>query len=82
MLNLMIVTSQLVELEHTLHFHKPILVAIEQRNPVLASRLMAEHLTDARNLLLQNRPQGNSRHRRNYFAIGHSSPKSTRLSKR
>jgi GntR family transcriptional repressor for pyruvate dehydrogenase complex len=81
MLNLMIVTSQLVELEHTLQFHKPILVAIEQRNPVLASRLMAEHLTDARNLL-QSRPQGNSRQHRNYFAVGQSSPKSTPLSKR
>jgi hypothetical protein len=76
MLNLMIVTSQLVELEHKLQFHKPILVAIEQRNPVLASRLMAEHLNDARNLLLQGYPQGTSRHRRNDFAIGHSSPKS------
>jgi GntR family transcriptional regulator, transcriptional repressor for pyruvate dehydrogenase complex len=59
MLNLMIVTSQLVELEHTLQFHKPIFVAIEQRNPVLASRLMAEHLNDARSLLLQSRPQWN-----------------------
>ena len=81
MLNLMIVTSQLVELEHTLQFHRPILIAIEQRNPPLASRLMAEHLTDARDLLLQSRTHGNSRHHRNYFPIGLSLPKSTRLSK-
>ena len=43
MLNMMMVTSQLVELEHTLQFHQPILVAIEQRNPELASRLMTDH---------------------------------------
>jgi hypothetical protein len=53
MLNMMILTSQLVELEHTLQFHKPILDAIEQRNSVLASSLMTEHLNDARNLLRQ-----------------------------
>lgn len=38
MLNMMMVTSQLVDLEHTLHFHQPILTAIERRNPELAFR--------------------------------------------
>ena len=53
MLNMMMVTSQLVELEHTLAFHKPILAAIEQRNAALACKLMTAHLADAANLLSQ-----------------------------
>jgi GntR family transcriptional repressor for pyruvate dehydrogenase complex len=53
MLNMMMVTSQLVELEHTLAFHKPICDAIEQGNAMLASRLMKAHLTDATKLLRQ-----------------------------
>lgn len=51
MLNMMIVTSQMVDLEHTLAFHKPILAAIEDRNAELASTLMTAHLKDASNLL-------------------------------
>lgn len=51
MLNMIMVTSQLVDLEHTLAFHKPILAAIEQRDAQLASRLMTAHLTDASDLL-------------------------------
>jgi GntR family transcriptional repressor for pyruvate dehydrogenase complex len=72
MLNMMMVTSQLVDLEHTLQFHQPILVAIEQRDPVLASRLMTDHLTDARDLLLRTRQQETSRHLRNHLATGQS----------
>lgn len=53
MLNMMMVTSQLVELEHTLAFHKPICDAIEQGDAALASRLMKAHLTDATKLLRQ-----------------------------
>ncbi|MEO6804475.1 MAG: FCD domain-containing protein [Granulicella sp.] len=52
MLNMIIVTSQMVDLEHTLAFHKPILAAIEDRNAALASRLMTAHLNDASNLLI------------------------------
>src|ERR1700709_2131389 len=40
MLHMITVTSQLVHLEHTLAFHKPILTAIERRDPQEASRLM------------------------------------------
>jgi GntR family transcriptional regulator, transcriptional repressor for pyruvate dehydrogenase complex len=69
---MMIVTSPLVELERTLQFHKPILDAIEQRNSVLASSLMTEHLNEARNLLRHSRPQGSSRRHRNHFIIGRS----------
>ena len=68
MLNMMIVTSQMVDLEHTLHFHKPILLAIEQRDPVLASRLMTDHLTDAYNLLLHSREQESARQLRDHLA--------------
>ena len=73
MLNMMIVTSQLVDLEHTLHFHRPILDAIETRNPDLAARLMLDHLTDARDLLLNSRIQESSRKVRDYLASGASS---------
>jgi GntR family transcriptional regulator, transcriptional repressor for pyruvate dehydrogenase complex len=70
MLNMMMVTSQLVDLEHTLKFHQPILVAIEQRNPDLASRLMTDHLNDARDLLLHSRQRETSRQLRNHLAAG------------
>jgi GntR family transcriptional repressor for pyruvate dehydrogenase complex len=80
MLNMMMVTSQLVELEHTLQFHQPILAAIEQRDPALASRLMTDHLTDARDLLLHTRQQETSRQLRNHLAAGQSVHKRFRKS--
>lgn len=70
MLNMIMVTSQLVDLEHTLHFHQPILDAIEQRNPELAARLMTDHLNDARDLLLNSRNQEKSRKLRDHLATG------------
>jgi GntR family transcriptional repressor for pyruvate dehydrogenase complex len=72
MLNMIMVTSQLVELGHTLQFHQPILAAIEQRNPALASRLMTDHLVDARDLLLDARQQETSRQLRSHLAAGKS----------
>jgi GntR family transcriptional repressor for pyruvate dehydrogenase complex len=51
MLNMIMVTSQLVDLEHTLAFHKPILAAIERRDAALAAGLMTAHLKDANDLL-------------------------------
>ena len=68
MLNMMMVTSQLVDLEHTLHFHQPILAAIEHRDPDLAFKLMTDHLTDARNLLLLGRERENARQLRDHIA--------------
>ncbi|HUZ95419.1 MAG TPA: FCD domain-containing protein [Edaphobacter sp.] len=68
MLNMIMVTSQLVDLEHTLHFHQPILEAIEQRNSELAARLMTDHLNDARDLLLNSRNQEKSRKLREHLA--------------
>src|SRR6202046_4223015 len=78
MVNMMMVTSQLVDLEHTLQFHQPILVAIEQRDPVLASRLMTDHLTDARDLLLRTRQLETSRQLRDHLAVGQSVRKRSR----
>jgi DNA-binding GntR family transcriptional regulator len=80
MLNMMMVTSQLVDLEHTLKFHQPILVAIEQRDPMLASRLMTDHLTDARDLLISRSPAETSRQLRNHLATGQSVHKRFRKS--
>ncbi len=49
----MLVTSQMVDWKHTLSFHRPIYKAIDRRNPEEARRRMAEHLIDARALLLR-----------------------------
>jgi GntR family transcriptional regulator, transcriptional repressor for pyruvate dehydrogenase complex len=72
MLNMIMVTSQLVDLEHTLQFHRPIMLAIEQRNPELAARLMTDHLTDARDLLLHDSREEKSRQLRDHLASGAS----------
>lgn len=68
MLNMMMVTSQLVDLEHTVAFHRPILAAIESRNPTLAAKLMTAHLTDASNLLIQSRDRELARVLREHMA--------------
>ena len=65
---MMMVTSQLVELEHTLAFHKPILAAIEKRDARLAERLMSDHLADASELLTSSREQNNARVLRDHLA--------------
>jgi GntR family transcriptional repressor for pyruvate dehydrogenase complex len=68
MLNMMMVTSQLVDLEHTVAFHKPIFAAIEQRNAALANSLMTAHLTDATNLLTQIQDKEKERTLRDHIA--------------
>lgn len=68
MLNMMMVTSQMVDLEHTVAFHKPILAAIEQRNAALASKLMTAHLKDAANLLARTQEQEKERVLRDHIA--------------
>jgi GntR family transcriptional repressor for pyruvate dehydrogenase complex len=53
MAKMILVTSQLVDLQHTLAFHKSIMLAIERRDGERAARLMAEHLNDATALLVK-----------------------------
>ncbi|WP_255462256.1 FCD domain-containing protein [Granulicella sp. WH15] len=83
MLNMIMVTSQLVDLEHTVAFHKPILAAIEQRDAPLAARLMTAHLTDANELLTLGREQEKARTLRNHMATTTLAvqPKSPRATK-
>jgi GntR family transcriptional repressor for pyruvate dehydrogenase complex len=52
MAKMILVTSQLVDLEHTLSFHKPIMRAIEHRHGDEAAALMKDHILDATALLL------------------------------
>ncbi len=52
-------TSQLVEWDHTLSFHRPIYNAIDRRDAKEARRKMTEHLNDAKELLehLKSQPR-------------------------
>ena len=50
------------------HVPAPILEAIERRDAELASRLMTDHLTDARDLLLHNRKVQTTRQLRDHLA--------------
>jgi GntR family transcriptional repressor for pyruvate dehydrogenase complex len=72
MLNMIMVTSQLVDLEHTVAFHKPILAAIEARDGALAARLMTAHLTDASDLLTHSHEEALTRTLRERMANGKS----------
>ena len=67
MLHMIMMTSQLVDLEHTAAFHKPILAAIEQRNSELAASLMTAHLVDASALLALGRQQERERTLRDHM---------------
>lgn len=61
MAKMILVTSQLVELEHTLSFHKPIMRAIEQRKGDEAAELMHAHIQDATALLMNERSKQQER---------------------
>lgn len=82
MLNMMMVTSQLVELEHTLVFHKHIFQAIKQRDPELASKLMTDHLSDARSLIGKSRQRESERILHDHLKTSNKSEKSIRASRR
>lgn len=69
MLDMITVTSQMVDLEHTVAFHKPILKAIERRDPDLASRLMKEHIEDASKLSSHGRELARERALKNHLTI-------------
>ena len=51
--NLITMTSQVVDAEHTLVLHRRILNAIRKREPEEARRRMSEHLLDARDLIFK-----------------------------
>jgi GntR family transcriptional repressor for pyruvate dehydrogenase complex len=68
MLNMMMVTSQMVDLKHTLQFHIPILDAIEQRDAQRAFSLMTDHLIDAQNLALHGREEERAKQFRAHLA--------------
>jgi GntR family transcriptional repressor for pyruvate dehydrogenase complex len=68
MLDMMMFTSQVVDLEHTIAFHKPILGAIEKRDAALASKLMSDHMNDAARLLDQIHKKEKEREFREHIA--------------
>jgi len=55
LLSLMEITSQMVELDHTVRLHTRIYSAIRKRDSAEARARMAAHLTDAKGLLLRSR---------------------------
>ena len=57
--NLMEITSQMVNLEHTVKLHKRIYMAIRKRDPLEARSRMLAHLTDAKDLLFRAREKEN-----------------------
>jgi GntR family transcriptional repressor for pyruvate dehydrogenase complex len=69
MLNMMMVTSAMVDLEHTLHFHIPILDAIERRDPERARSLMTDHLQDAQELILHTRRETQAAQLREHLSV-------------
>ncbi len=71
MLDMITTTSKLVDLEHTVAFHKPILKAIERRDPELASRLMREHIEDATKLSNRGGELERTRTLREHLATTH-----------
>jgi len=69
MLGMITVTSQMVDLEHTISFHKPILKAIERRDAATAARLMASHIQDAVDLSHRDRKDREARALREYLTL-------------
>ena len=90
MSKMIVVTSQVVEVEHTIRFHQPILEAIEQRDSKGAASLMTDHLIDARDLILHNQKKAESlilrKHllegRNNYGTISRQATASGRKNRR
>src|SRR4051794_14275978 len=73
MLDMMMFTSQVVDLEHTIAFHKPIAAAIEKRDAALAAKLMSNHMNDASRLLDNMRKAEKERALRDHIASNNSS---------
>ncbi|MDE3103719.1 MAG: FadR family transcriptional regulator [Acidobacteriota bacterium] len=81
MLDMISVTSQLVDLEHTLSFHKPILRAIEQRDAAQAAQLMTAHIEDAGKLMMQGLELERDRALRDHLAASPLSRKASTQSR-
>ena len=73
-------TSQLVDLEHTLDFHKPIFNAIQKRDSALAAQLMTDHLKDGRDLLLRTQRDLASKRLRDHLVA--NQPKGSEIKSR
>lgn len=63
-------TAQVVTVQHTVRLHRPILEAIERRNPKSAAASMMEHLEDARELLLSQQKENQSARLREHLVKG------------
>jgi GntR family transcriptional repressor for pyruvate dehydrogenase complex len=72
MFKIIAATSQAVQVDHTVRFHRPILEAIEQRNPQGAAACMTEHLVDARDLILHSQKQEESQKLRKHLFEGNN----------
>lgn len=70
MAKMILVTSQLVDLKHTLAFHRPIMLAIERRDGDRAAKLMAEHLADAASLVARGEANEHDRLLRRHIIAG------------
>jgi GntR family transcriptional repressor for pyruvate dehydrogenase complex len=77
MLDMMMFTSQVVDLEHTIAFHRPILAAIEKRDAALASKLMSDHMNDAARLLDQIHKKEKEHEFRQHIATTNASVQGT-----
>jgi len=80
MLKMITMTSQLVDLEHTLDFHKPIFNAIQKRDSALAAQLMTDHLKDGRDLLLRTQRDLASKRLRDHLVA--NQPKGSEIKSR
>jgi GntR family transcriptional regulator, transcriptional repressor for pyruvate dehydrogenase complex len=78
MLNMIMVTSAMVELEHTLQFHLPILDAIERRDAKRAEALMVDHLVDAQELVLHARRETQAQQLLDHLAGSPAAPRRKR----
>ena len=70
MFRMIAATAQAVDVDHTVRFHRPILEAIEQRNPKAAALCMTQHLEDARDLLLRDQEEQQNVRLRQHFVEG------------
>jgi GntR family transcriptional regulator, transcriptional repressor for pyruvate dehydrogenase complex len=69
MSSMMMLTSQLVQVNHTVGFHQPICDAIERRDAAQAFKFMAEHMVDAAQLLKKAQDSESKRALREHLSM-------------